>query len=165
MKKNNVSVDFVAFGALSSEDTRKLEAFNENVKSADGSYLAVISPGPHLLSDQLVATPIMGGKQQDGGPVGAGAGVGGEARGAAFNEFDADPELALALRLSMEEHKARQERENKAMEGAKKESLEGIPEEGGESQPLLDRNGEPSGSSDVKDEDQRGGDEDKMDTA
>ncbi|RQM05082.1 hypothetical protein DH86_00003655, partial [Scytalidium sp. 3C] len=52
MKKNNVSIDFVAFGELDDDVTKKLTAFNENVKSGDGSHLAIIPPGPGLLSDQ-----------------------------------------------------------------------------------------------------------------
>ena len=60
-----------------------------------------------------------------------------------------DPELALALRMSLEEDRARQERERKAQEEAEgKTKLEGVPEEqeGGEDKPLLDGNGEPAGS-------------------
>lgn len=164
MKKYNVSVDFVAFGDLDSETTKKLEAFNENVKGSDGSHLAIIPPGPNLLSDSLVVTPIIGGEDVGGrGPEAGGEG------GAGF-DFDidpaADPELAFALRMSLEEEKARQEKEKKENEEKEgKASLEGVKEEGGgESQPLLDNNGEPSGSGqDKKDKDKDDGD--KMDTA
>ena len=165
VKKNGISVDFVAFGDLDPSDTKKLEAFNENVKSPDGSHLAIIPPGPNLLSDHLISTPILGG---DGPAPRGDDGVGGgaDAGGSGF-EFgvdpSTDPELALALRMSLEEEKARQEKENKAKEeAAKKESLEGIPEEGGENQPLLDNDGEPSGSGSSKNKDD---DDDKMDTA
>lgn len=147
MKKNNVSIDFVAFGDLEPENTKKLEVFNENIKGGDGSHLAVIPPGPSLLSDHLVSSPILAG---DGvaprGETGVDGGVGG---GGGDFEFDVDPstdpELALALRMSMEEEKARLEKEGK-LDGAKEPTLEGIPEEGGEKQPLLDKEGEPSGS-------------------
>ncbi|KAL3713712.1 proteasome regulatory particle base subunit rpn10 [Talaromyces marneffei ATCC 18224] len=44
MKKNNVSIDVVAFGDLDSDTTKKLEAFVENVKGGDGSHLAIIPP-------------------------------------------------------------------------------------------------------------------------
>ena len=173
MKKNNISIDFIAFGDLDPENTQKLEAFNENVKGGDGSHLAIIPPGPSLLSDTLLSTPILSG---DGvAPRGGenGADGGGESGGGAF-EFgvdpSTDPELALALRMSMEEEKARQEKESKVKgETAKEPGLEGIPEEGGESQPLLDQNGEASGSGsgsapapEVKKEKE---DDDKMDTA
>jgi len=164
MRKNNVSVDFVAFGDLESSNISKLEAFNQNVKSGDNSNLAMIPPGPNLLSDSLLETPILGGTGPRGGAGGAdGADAGGDAGGGGF-EFgvdpSADPELALALRMSMEEEKARLEKENKAKEGASKEGMEAIPEEGGESQPLLEGQEEGSGS---KSQDKDG--EDKMDTA
>jgi len=79
-----------------------------------------------------------------------------------------DPELALALRMSMEEETARQDRERRTQEGQEgKTQLESVPEEGkqgeGESQPLLNQAGEPSGSGEGKD-DKKDGD-DKMDTA
>ncbi len=147
MKKNNVSIDFVAFGDLEPENTKKLEAFNENIKGGDGSHLAVIPPGPSLLSDHLVSSPILAG---DGvAPRGEAGMDGGTGGGGGDFEFDVDPstdpELALALRMSMEEEKARVEKEGKP-DGAKEPTLEGIPEEGGENQPLLNKDGEASGS-------------------
>lgn len=170
MKKNNISIDFVAFGDLESDTTKKLEAFNENVKGAEGSHLAVIPPGPNLLSDSIVTTPILSG---DGaGPSGAG-GAGDEGAAAGGDGFElgidpsTDPELAFALRMSLEEEKARLEKEKKEKEEAEgKGSLEGIPEE---SQPLLNQSGEASGSGDGsnnKDKSKDNGDDgDKMDTA
>lgn len=175
MKKNNISIDFIAFGDLEPDNTKKLEVFNENIKGGDGSHLAIIPPGPSLLSDTLVTTPIL---SADGvAPRGGGAEEGGAEGGGGGFEFgvdpSTDPELALALRMSMEEEKARQEKEGKKDE-PKGESLEGIPEE---NQPLLDGQGEASGSGgDQMDEDKKessesreekkdGDDGDKMDTA
>ena len=77
----------------------------------------------------------------------------------------------------MEEETARQERERRDLEQQEgKTQLESVPEEGkqgeGESQPLLDQSGEPSGSGSGSGsrgaEDGQGDkkdDEDKMDTA
>lgn len=177
MKKNTISIDFIAFGDLEPENTKKLEAFNEHIKTTEGSHLAIIPPGPNLLSDHLMTTDILVG---DGiGPRGGDSGAdGGESGGGGF-EFGVDPslepELALALRISMEEEKARQEKEGKAQgEASKEPTLEGIPEEGGESQPLLNENGEPSGRADVLMADDEGEkrakkgedeEDDKMDTA
>lgn len=160
MKKNNVSVDFVAFGELDDDVQTKLRAFNEHVKGGDGSHLAVIPPGPGLLSDQLVTSPILNGD----GSAGAGAGGGAEGGDASAFEFgidpSVDPELALALRMSMEEEKARVERQNKEKADAEaKAALPEIKEEDEASQPLLNAQGEASGS---KKDDK---DEDKMDTA
>jgi 26S proteasome regulatory subunit N10 len=131
MKKNNVSIDVIAFGDLESDQTKKLEAFVENVKGGDGSNLAIIPPGPNLLSEELQASPILGGD---------GAGAGGAAEGGDSGGFDLDavtendPELAFALRLSLEEEKNRQEKEKREREEQeKKGNLEGIPEEGSSS--------------------------------
>jgi 26S proteasome regulatory subunit N10 len=129
MKKNNVSIDVVAFGNLDSDTTKKLESFIENVRGGDGSHLAIIPPGPNLLSEELQTTPILGG---DGAGVGATAV--GEDGGETFGFEDAaenDPELAFALRLSLEEEKNRQEKEKRDREEqTHKAGLENIPEEG-----------------------------------
>ena len=154
MKKNNVSIDFIAFGDLDPENTKKLEAFNKNIKGGDGSHLEIIPPGPSLLSDHIISTPILAGEgvASRGGENGGDAS--GDAGGGGFDfgvDPSADPELALALRMSMEEEKARQEKEGNAGEPAKEPILEDIPEEGGssESQPLLNANGEASGTADA----------------
>lgn len=154
MKKNNVSIDFIAFGDLDPENTKKLEAFNENIKGGDGSHLEIIQPGPSLLSDHIISTPILAGEGvaprggENGGDSGADAGGGGFDFGV---DPSADPELALALRMSMDEEKARQEKEGKAGDNAQEPTLEGIPEEGGssESQPVLNADGEASGTADA----------------
>ncbi|KAF2627847.1 hypothetical protein BU25DRAFT_410497 [Macroventuria anomochaeta] len=164
MKKTNISIDIVAFGELSDETLKKLRAFNENSQSAEGSHLEAVQPSGNLLSDALITTPILGG---DGSSGGAGAGSsGGDAGGSGGNDFEfgvdpsVDPELALALRMSFEEEKARQEKDKKAKEAAEgKTELEGIAE-GDEKQPLLGDQGEGSGSKDRKKDD-----DDKMDTA
>ncbi len=167
MKKTGISIDIIAFGELSDDTTRKLQAFSDNVQSAEGSHLATVPPSANLLSDSLVTTPILGGDgtSNAGGPSGSG----GDAGAGGGNDFEfgvdpsVDPELALALRMSFEEEKARQEKEKKAKEAAEgKTELEPVAE-GDEKQPLLDEQGQPSGSgskSKKKDDDP-----DKMDTA
>ncbi|KAE8344297.1 hypothetical protein BDV24DRAFT_127038 [Aspergillus arachidicola] len=149
MKKINVSIDVIAFGDLESDQTKKLEAFVENVKGGDGSHLAIIPPGPNLLSEELQMTPILGG---DGAGAGD-AGAGGETGDFGFEDAaENDPELAFALRLSLEEEKNRQEKEKREREEQeRKVNLDNIPEEG--------QSGESSGGKDKKE------DGDKMDTA
>lgn len=168
MKKNNTSIDIIAFGDLTEDNLEKLRAFNEAVKSGEGSHLEIVHPGPNLLSDSIVASPILAG---EGGAANAGAGAGGDGGGAGGDfEFgvdpNMDPELALVLRMSMEEERERQEREKKQREEAEgKTELESVPEgkeESGENQPLLDKSGE--GSSSKKDGDDKK-DDNKMDTA
>lgn len=174
MKKANINIDIVAFGELGEDTVTKLQEFSDNCQSNEGSHLAIIQPSSNLLSDSLLTTPILGG---DGTAGGAGAsGSGGEGGEGAGNQFEfgvdpsVDPELALALRMSYEEEKARQEREKKAKEAAEgKPELEQIPE-GDEKQPLLGEDGQPSGSgsgngSQKENDKDKDKDEDKMDTA
>jgi len=170
LKKSNVSVDFVLFGDLDDETKSKLEKFNEKVKSSEGCHLVVIPPSGKLLSDQLISTPILLGEgAQPSGSMGGGMGGG----GGDFDEFgfdpSVDPELALALRMSMEEEKARQEkRAREEAEAAKQASLESVKEEDEAAQPLLDEQGEPSGSGMAKEGDGKSGgdkDADNMDTS
>ena len=169
MKKNNVAIDFVNFGEVDTDNTTKLQAFVDAINSADNSHLATIPPGPHLLSDLLVTTPILseaGGASSGGAGEGTGAGTGEGSGGFDFGvDPSLDPELALALRMSLEDEKARLAKEKKEKEDkeGKKEggeasgSLEGIKEED-ENTPLLKKKEDGEGGSGSKDDD-------KMDTA
>jgi 26S proteasome regulatory subunit N10 len=171
MKKGGVSVDIIAFGEPDDETVKKLRDFSEAVSGADGSFFEVIPPSPNLLSDTLLSTTLL---QNEGVGGGLGAASGGAAAGGAApadNQFEfgvnpeLDPELALALRMSFEEEKARQEKERKAKEEDEaKTKLEGIPE-GDEKQPLLNEEGEASGSKDDEEEADKKENPDKMDTA
>ena len=161
MKKNGVTIDFVAFGELDDDVIKKLTAFNENVKSGDTSHMVTVPQGPGLLSDHLLSTPII----NPDAPAGGAGGGGDAAENAEAFEFgidpSVDPELALALRMSMEEEKGRQERLAKAEAEKNKDKPETIKEDKeGESQPLLDSKGEASESKDDKKDE----DLDKMDT-
>lgn len=182
MKKNNTSVDLVAFGDLTDDNLDKLRAFNEAVKGGEGSHLEIVQPGPNLLSDSIVASPILAG---EGGGAGApGAGAEGGVGGGAGNDFEfgvdpnLDPELALVLRMSMEEERERQAREQKARDEAEgKTALESVPEEGkaeGSGTQLDSNGGDSSGSAGQaggqeteakREEDKKKDGDDKMDTA
>ncbi|XP_033214329.1 26S proteasome non-ATPase regulatory subunit 4 isoform X2 [Belonocnema kinseyi] len=103
LKKEKVSVDIVSFGEETINNDVLTAFINAlNGKDGTGSHLVTVPPGPHL-SDALISSPIIQGEDGLGG-----AGMG----GAAF-EFgvdpNEDPELALALRVSMEEQRQRQE--------------------------------------------------------
>uniref|UniRef100_A0A3Q2HYD7 26S proteasome non-ATPase regulatory subunit 4 n=1 Tax=Equus caballus TaxID=9796 RepID=A0A3Q2HYD7_HORSE len=86
-------------------NTEKLTAFVNtlNGKDGTGSHLVTVPPGPSL-ADALISSPIL-------------AGEGGAMLGLGASDFEfgvdpsADPELALALRVSMEEQRQRQEEE------------------------------------------------------
>ncbi|XP_015597607.1 26S proteasome non-ATPase regulatory subunit 4 [Cephus cinctus] len=103
LKKEKVNVDIVSFGE-ESVNHDVLAAFIDalNGKDGTGSHLVTIPPGPHL-SDALISSPIIQGEDGMGPP------------GPAAFEFgvdpNEDPELALALRVSMEEQRQRQEDE------------------------------------------------------
>lgn len=107
LKKNNIAVDIVSFGDASGKNEVKLQAFVETANSNNNShYLAV--PLGNLPSDMLVSSPILHGGE-GGGSGGAGGGF--VSAGGSYGGVDPsmDPELALALRVSMEEERARQE--------------------------------------------------------
>jgi len=118
LKKNNIAIDLINFGE-EEVNTQKLEAFINAVNNSDNSHLVTIPPGPHILSDVLMTSPIV--IDEDGSaPVGFTG---------ASNDFEfgvdpnIDPELALALRISLEEEKMRQEQEaKKKMEESKAEA-------------------------------------------
>lgn len=103
LKKNNVAVDVVNFGQIE-ENKTKLEIFIENAGGEESRcHLVTVPSGPVILSEALGQSPIFVGED-------------GQSQYIPRNEdFDMgvdpnlDPELALALRLSLEEEKARQE--------------------------------------------------------
>nr|KYP55024.1 26S proteasome non-ATPase regulatory subunit 4 [Cajanus cajan] len=116
LKKNSVALDIVNFGEEDEGKTEKLEALLAAVNNNDTSHIVHVPSGPNALSDVLISTPIFTG---DGGVSGFEFGV----------DPNLDPELALALRVSMEEERARQEAAaKKAAEDASKQ------EKGGEQQ-------------------------------
>jgi len=133
LKKNNIAVDVVNFGE-ESVNTSKLDAFINSVVSDDNSHLVTIPPGPHLLSDMLLSSPIV----TAGGDLGPTAvGVGGAGGGDDFGvDANLDPELAMALRMSMEDERRRQERV-RAEEAAASGGTTAAPDTQSESQPLL----------------------------
>lgn len=106
LKKNNVAVDIVNFGE-DAENAEKLESFVSAVNNSDNSHLVNIPPGPHILSDALVASPIIMGEGGAGGAGMDGFGV----------DANLDPELAEALRISYEEERARREAEQRRAAG------------------------------------------------
>ncbi|KAG6330216.1 hypothetical protein ID866_8874 [Astraeus odoratus] len=122
LKKNNVAVDVVVFGdGIEDGESSVLKAFIDNVSSADNSHLVSVPPGPHLLSDMIVSSPILAEDRGiQPGALGA-AGPSGTGGGADF-EFGVDPsldpELAMALRMSMEEEQARLAAEEQAHQAA-----------------------------------------------
>ncbi|XP_073101963.1 26S proteasome non-ATPase regulatory subunit 4 homolog isoform X2 [Elaeis guineensis] len=126
LKKNSVSLDIVDFGESDDGKPEKLEALLAAVNNNDSSHIVHVPPGPNALSDVLISTPIFTG-DGDGGSGFAAAAAAAAAGGMSGFDFgvdpNIDPELALALRVSMEEERARQEAAAKkaAEEAAKQE--------------------------------------------
>ncbi|XP_030842176.1 26S proteasome non-ATPase regulatory subunit 4 [Strongylocentrotus purpuratus] len=107
LKKEKVSVDLINFGE-DSVNTDKLTAFINTINGNEGtgSHLVTIPPGT-MLSDALMNSPIIVGEDGSGAVPGLPGASGGDFE---FG-FDpsTDPELAMALRISMEEQRQRQE--------------------------------------------------------
>mmetsp|Transcript_23280 Transcript_23280/g.32158 ORF Transcript_23280/g.32158 Transcript_23280/m.32158 type:complete len:403 (-) Transcript_23280:50-1258(-) len=131
LKKNNVAIDVVAFGSVDEENTTKLQALLDAVNSNDNSHLIIVPDGA-VLADCLLSSAVFAG--EDGMPL---MGVPGSAAGGEGYEYgvdpNLDPELALALRVSMEEERARQEAAAKK-EGGGEEASSGV--EAGEASQL-----------------------------
>ena len=123
LKKNNLAIDVVAMGELEENESKLQELVNsangtssgDNDTSERTCHLVTIPAGV-LPSDVLVSSPIghgsgMGARVTS---ISSSAPAGGSDEGG-FAEFggvdpNMDPELAMALRVSMEEERARQER-------------------------------------------------------
>ncbi|XP_037275030.2 26S proteasome non-ATPase regulatory subunit 4 isoform X2 [Rhipicephalus microplus] len=140
LKKEKVNVDIVNFGE-DNINTEKLATFINtlNGKDGSGSHLVTVPPGHQThLSDALISSPVIQGEDGTGG---IGLGVGGFEFGVDPNE---DPELALALRVSMEEQRQRQEDDarraaaNSAKEGTQAPSTAEA-ESGSSEERLLER--------------------------
>jgi len=142
LKKEKVSVDVVNFGE-ENVNTEKLNSFITTLNGKEGqtSHLVTVPPGP-VLSDALVTSAVIQGEDSAGMPGMEGGGGTGGGFGGDF-EFGvdpaADPELALALRVSMEEQRHRQEEEAKRTQPAAPKEIT-IPEdneEGDDEEALL----------------------------
>ena len=129
LKKNNISIDVVAMGELEANEEKLKElvdAANGRSEDSERSCHLVTIPAGVLPSDVLASSPIIHGSgggsafaasaaisaASAGGDFGSGGAGGGANAFADFGGVDPnmDPELAMALRVSMEEERARQER-------------------------------------------------------
>ncbi|KAH3678887.1 hypothetical protein WICPIJ_008814 [Wickerhamomyces pijperi] len=125
MKKNNIAIDFINYGE-ESLNTAKLEKFISIINSHDNSHLVTVPPSHRLLHEVIASSPIVLGEDDFGGNAGQAGGFGNDDFG--FGDPNMDPDLALALRLSLEEETARQARETQARE-EQAEPLQTVAEE------------------------------------
>ncbi|TNY19937.1 hypothetical protein DMC30DRAFT_378202 [Rhodotorula diobovata] len=154
LKKNNVALDIISFGtpdvdlsipslpssssssaapaaaaAPETNDT-KLSALVEATSSSDNSHFVAVEPGPHLLSERVQQSAILrreggGGDDEMGGAAGGGGGGNADEFGVDPN---LDPELAMALRMSLEEERARQAAATASSSTSAAAALEPVPE-------------------------------------
>eukprot|EP01028_Stygiella_incarcerata_P007572 TRINITY_DN314_c0_g1_i1.p1 TRINITY_DN314_c0_g1~~TRINITY_DN314_c0_g1_i1.p1 ORF type:complete len:375 (-),score=154.67 TRINITY_DN314_c0_g1_i1:859-1983(-) len=105
LKSSNIAVDVISFGEVL-ENAPKLEAFVGAVDTEGNSHLIVIPPGPHVLADMLFDTPVMSFGDAPAGGMGGEMGgvVGGGAAG-----FENDPDMALAIQMSLQDEERRQQ--------------------------------------------------------
>ncbi|KAI0559646.1 von Willebrand factor A-like protein [Gracilaria domingensis] len=127
LKKNSVSVDVINIG-LEGENQSKIDAFIDSVNSNDNSRALHVPAGGPNLADALMNSDIYM-ERESGGGGGAGGGTGdGAANNFPYGVDPAeDPELAMVLRISMEEERARQAR---AAQEAAESGADGATNEG-----------------------------------
>lgn len=118
LKKNNVAIDVINFA--NPDNVIRLQALvnsaNSGAEEAPNCHFLDVPQGVQHITDIMITSPILqpedngmggGGEQPAGGDAGAGLG------GLGFDP-NMDPELAMALRLSMEEAKAAEQAANPA---------------------------------------------------
>jgi 26S proteasome regulatory subunit N10 len=122
LKKHNVAVDLVNFGLenTENENTEKLDAFIQAVSSDNNSKMVVIPPGPHNFVDIIVSTILV--DEQGNAPSVPMAGVEGI-------DASMDPELAEAIRMSLEAERERVEREQQKQQAEQQASSGTAPAE------------------------------------
>ena len=99
LKKNNIALDLVALGDLSSQQKETLQAMHEAVKTDRTCELIYVETDTNL-SDRLFSSTILG---AEAGPA------------PVMNEAE-DPELMMALQLSLQEEEQRVALENRRNE-------------------------------------------------
>lgn len=118
LKKNNVSIDVINFA--NPDNVIRLQALvnsaNSGAEEAPTCHFLDVPEGVQHITDIMITSPIL--QPEDNGMGGGGAAAAGGDAGAAPDGlgFDPnmDPELAMALRLSLEEAKAAEQAANPA---------------------------------------------------
>jgi 26S proteasome regulatory subunit N10 len=115
LKRNSVAVDIINFAHP--ENVGKLQALVTAANSSDNSHFVDIPLGVAMITDVLIASPIINpnedGNNAGGNAAGAAGVGGGGVQASQFSEYggvdpNLDPELAMALRISLEEERSRQ---------------------------------------------------------
>lgn len=121
LRKCNVAVDVVSFGDIEANE-EKLAAFMGAVNKNNNSNLVTVEPGANL-SDVLCGTAIFNQDGPAGGSGFAAAAAAAQSQAAMqgfggdmgdMGDMGDDPALMMALRISLEEERARQEAQQRA---------------------------------------------------
>ena len=122
LKKNSVAVDIVNIGS-EGENEAKVNAFIESVNNNDNSNALHIPATTPNLADTFMTSGVVVDRDAQNATPAAAAGGAGAADGGNANEFPfgvdpaQDPELAMVLRMSMEEERLRLEQLKRAGKG------------------------------------------------
>jgi len=103
LRKNNVAVDVISFGEenTENENMEKLDQFIKTVNSNDNSRMVPVPPGPHSFVDMIVTT-IFSDMSPDAIAAMSAGGIG--SMGGDF-----DPDMELAIRMSLAEQRETQQ--------------------------------------------------------
>jgi len=130
LKKENVNIDVVNFGE-NNENNERLAKFIETLNGKNTTevkcHLINVAAGTNL-NDAIRNSSICG-EQQSSAPVDSGN------PDDWMNDPNMDPELAMALRISLEESRARQQQENNTNEANVPETVPEVPNETENAQP------------------------------
>jgi 26S proteasome regulatory subunit N10 len=109
LKKNNVAVDVISLGEFEGNAEKLQEFVTAANGSEDNSHFMAVAPGV-VPADAILSSPLVYMGRTYGSSTGAVGGDGADAGGAGntFEEYGGidpsmDPELAMAIRVSMEE--------------------------------------------------------------
>lgn len=105
LKKNNVSIDVINFAHPDNVSRLQtlITAANQGSEDAPSCHFLDVPQGVTHITDVMITSPILQTEEMmQGAADGGAAGAGGEFAGLGIDP-NMDPELAMALRLSMEE--------------------------------------------------------------
>jgi len=130
LKRNNVAIDIINFA--NPDNVEKLKALVNAANNSDNSHFMDVPMGINMITDVLITSPILMNEDFGGAPNQNAGGMGGDVASgggaAAANPFanyggidpNIEPELAEAMRISLEEERHRhKEEDNKKEEEVK----------------------------------------------
>lgn len=107
LKRNNVAIDIINFA--NSENVEKLTALVNAANNSSNSHFMDVPLGINMITDILISSPILMGEDVEMSNGGGQPGVPASNQFAEYGGInpDLEPELAMALKVSLEEEAAR----------------------------------------------------------